>query len=223
MRLRKLLFALLLLLPFVFNTPAFAQDKATKSLTLVVNSSAVVLAPATLPNGMVGLLYQTSVTATGGLAPYTFTATGTLPAGVSLSTAGVFSGTPTTVGPVTFTVQAADSETPAVTATQSYTVTIVPTLAITTATLSAANIGVAYSATIAATGGVPPYTFAVTTGALPTGITLNPTTGVLSGTPTSAGSFVFTITATDAGSNIVRLEIKSRIEVASLFVRGTRS
>jgi len=59
-------------------------------------------------------------------------------------------------------------------------------------------IGTPYSKTITATGGTPPYTFTVSSGALPPGLSLNPTTGVISGTPTTAGTFNFTIIATDA-------------------------
>jgi len=51
---------------------------------------------------------------------------------------------------------------------------------------------------IAAKGGTSPYTFAVTSGALPTGTTLNPTSGVISGTPSAASTFSFTITVTDS-------------------------
>jgi hypothetical protein len=57
---------------------------------------------------------------------------------------------------------------------------------------------VAYSETINAQGGTSPYTFAVTSGALPTGTTLNPSSGVISGTPTAASTFSFTITVTDS-------------------------
>lgn len=222
MKFRKVLFALLFLL--LLPGLAMAQDKATKSLTLTVNSGTVSITTATLPGGMVNLAYTTTIAATGGLAPYSFSVSaGSLPAGLILTAStGVLSGTPTTAGSSTFTIQAADSETPAVTTTQSFTVLIVPTLAITTASLPAANIGVSYSSTIVATGGVSPYTFAVTTGSLPAGLTLS-STGTLSGTPTAAGTFTFTITVTDSATNIVKLEIKSKIEVASLFVKGNRS
>ncbi|HNQ78693.1 MAG TPA: putative Ig domain-containing protein [Acidobacteriota bacterium] len=66
------------------------------------------------------------------------------------------------------------------------------------ATLPAATVGVAYSQTLTASGGTAPYTFEVTSGVLPAGLTLNPTTGVISGTPTTGGTYTFTITATDS-------------------------
>lgn len=206
---------LLALTPFF----AAAQDTATKSLTLTVNAAPIVISPATLPQGMVGLAFSTTVTASGGLAPYTFTvSTGTLPAGLTLSAStGVISGTPTASGPSTITIKVADSETIPQTATQSYTVNILATLAITTSTLPAANLGVAYSATLAVSGGQSPYTFAITTGSLPAGLTLNATTGTISGTPSAAGTFSFSVTVTDSAANVVQ------VRVHSVIVAGRRN
>src|SRR6202042_2033049 len=80
---------------------------------------------------------------------------------------------------------------------QSYTVSI--SLALSPSTLPAAAVGTAYSSTITASGGTSPYTFAKTSGTLPTGLTLS-TAGVLSGTPSAGGTFNFTITATDSAT-----------------------
>jgi hypothetical protein len=66
------------------------------------------------------------------------------------------------------------------------------------ANLAGGTPSVAYSETITAQGGTSPYAFAVTSGALPTGTTLNPTSGVISGTPSATGTFNFTITVTDS-------------------------
>jgi hypothetical protein len=64
--------------------------------------------------------------------------------------------------------------------------------------LSLMQVGELFSETISATGGTPPYTYAVTSGVLPSGLSLNSLTGVISGTPTTAGAYGFTITATDS-------------------------
>ena len=74
---------------------------------------------------------------------------------------------------------------------------------ITTTTLPGGTVDRAYNATLAATGDAP-ITWAVTTGTLPTGLTLNPATGAITGTPTTAGTFAFTVTATNAGGNATR-------------------
>src|SRR5205085_9296032 len=63
-------------------------------------------------------------------------------------------------------------------------------------TLPNGTVGVPYSQTITASGGTAPYSFVVTAGAVPNGLTLS-SSGVLSGTPTTAGSFGFTVTAID--------------------------
>ncbi len=71
-------------------------------------------------------------------------------------------------------------------------------LAITCASPPTAVVGVPYSHGFPATGGTPPYTFAITAGSLPTGLTLDPATGIVSGTPTDAGVSGFTIRVTDS-------------------------
>jgi len=155
------------------------------------------LSPNTLADGDVGAAYSQAVAASGGVAPYIFAmASGTLPTGLTLSTSGVLSGTPAAAGVFCFTITATDSATQ--TASQSYTVTINPAITPPAATLADAAPGVAYHHTFYVTGGRGPYAFAYT-GTLPSGLTLNSSTGVLSGTPTAAGSYDFTITATDAG------------------------
>lgn len=73
-----------------------------------------------------------------------------------------------------------------------------PTITVSPATLPNALPGIPYNQTISASGGAAPYTFSVSSGTLPTGLSLNPTTGVISGTPTATGPFSFTITAMDA-------------------------
>ena len=137
---------------------------------------------------------------TGGTAPFTFAVTtGTLPAGLTLDPAtGLISGTPTAVGSSPFTVTATDAD--GLTAAQAYTLAINATLAINQATLPNPEVGAAYSQQLTVTGGAAPITFAVTAGTLPAGLTLDTATGLISGTPTTAGPASFTITATDANS-----------------------
>lgn len=163
------------------------------------------IAPATLPNGSVGLPYSQTLTAIGGTPPYTFVpGVGPLPAGLGLSTAGVLSGLPLTVGSYCFSVVARDAN-GCSGASSDYTVVIdpascpgAPLITISPAGLPGAILNTPYSQTITASGGTPPYTFTVTSGALPPVLSLNSLTGLVSGTPTAVGIYPLMITVTDA-------------------------
>jgi hypothetical protein len=165
----------------------------------------ILVNPPTLPNGVIGTAYNQTITATGGVAPYTFAVTvGALPTGLILDpTSGVISGTPTTAGQFDFTITATDAN--GCPGLRAYSIVIpvapvCPFITVNPPTLPAPIFGQFYSQTITATGGVAPYTFTVSTGALPSGLTLNATTGVISGAPSGTGTFNFVITATDANA-----------------------
>jgi large repetitive protein len=175
---------------------------ATKSLSVTVASLALSVTTTTLPRGTVGTAYSTTLAATGGTGPYTWSRTsGSLPTGLSLSAStGAITGTPTVAGTSSFTVRVTDSASPAATATKSLSLTVALPLSVTTATLSGGTVGTAYSATLAATGGTGPYTWSLASGALPAGLSLNATTGALTGTPTATGTASFTVQVTDSAS-----------------------
>jgi outer membrane autotransporter protein len=181
------------------STGAGAPFTGARTYTLTVAAPTVVVGPTTLPNPTVGVAYSQNVVASGGTAPYTFAVTaGVTPDGLTLTTAGVLSGTPGAAGTFNFTVTATDSN--GFTGNRAYTVTVAaPTITVAPASLPNAVAGQAYSTTLSAAGGTAPYSFAVTAGSLPSGITLAPT-GVLSGTSTVAGTFNFTVSATDSSS-----------------------
>ena len=176
-----------------------ATATASKALSIVVQP-AVAVATTSLPNGAVGVVYSQTVTPTGGQAPFTWSlASGTLPSGLALSAAGVLSGPPTVAGPFAFTLRVTDAL--GGTATQAYAVSIAGAPTITNASpLQVGEAGVAYlGATLAATGGQPPYTFSVQSGSLD-GLALNTGTGAVTGTPSASGNFAVTFRVTDANT-----------------------
>jgi len=144
--------------------------------------------------------YTATLTAAGGTGTQTWDlASGSLPLGLTLSSAGVITGTPALAGTSSPTFRVQDSGAPQQTATKQLSMTInLPTAPnITTTTLPAGSLTVAYNQTVSATGGIGTLVWSVTGGALPPGLTLNASTGNISGTPTSMGAFPFTVRVTD--------------------------
>ena len=142
-------------------------------------------------------VYSQTLAATGGTPPYQWAAGTGFPSFLTLDAAtGKVSGTPTAAGTFSFPVQVTDSAKTSATATVSLTI-ISPPLSITTlAPIFNGTVGVPYVQTFRAAGGNPPYTWTIVTGD-PGGLTLDPATGDLQGTPQTAGTFNFTVQATD--------------------------
>ncbi|MBV4357603.1 MBG domain-containing protein [Pinibacter aurantiacus] len=190
------------------NVQATATDAAgntsVNSNTNTFTVSLLSISPSTIPAPAIASAYSQTLSASNGTTPYSFALTaGSLPAGLTLSPSlGIISGTATAGGVFNFTVTVTDAT--AKTATRNYSITVgAPTISVSPTTLPAGDQNVAYTATtVTASGGTSPYSYAVTSGTLPAGLTLNPTTGILSGTPTASGPSVFTITATDASSGV---------------------
>ncbi len=151
----------------------------------------------------VGQSYSQTNVATFGTAPVSYALTaGALPLGTSLNTStGLVSGTPTTVGPFSYTITATDSSAGPQIASRTLTGTISPSvLTIASVPSAQTKIGQPYSQSNTASGGTPAYTYSLYAGALPLGTSLNTTTGVVSGTPSVQGLFFYSILATDSGS-----------------------
>ncbi|ACO33900.1 Ig domain protein [Acidobacterium capsulatum ATCC 51196] len=169
--------------------------------TITIAPATLTITTSNLPAGTVNVPYTGTINATGGTSPYSCTiVAGALPAGLSLSGCTV-TGTPTVSGTTNLTVKVTDSGNPTQSSTGPVTLVINPAGALSlTGTLPDAVLGQAYTATLNATGGTTPYSYSVTSGALPAGLTLDATTGTISGTPTAAGASVFTVTVTDSSS-----------------------
>ena len=154
--------------------------------------------PAKLPAAKVKTAYSVTLPVVGGTSPDAWKLTsGTLPAGLSLSgPKGVIFGTPTRAGTFTFTLGVTDSSSPPQIAKMTYS--IVVDMAISPAALPEATVKVAYSVTLSASGGTSPYTWKLVASVLPSGLSLSASKGKISGTPTKAGTFTFTVEATDS-------------------------
>ena len=155
-------------------TPA---NSDTQALTITVIPATLAVTTASLADGQLGADYSQTLAASGGAAPLAWSVSaGSLPAGLSLNGAtGAITGTPTAYGVSNITVQAVDSWTTPATATKALSITVTPvTLAVTTAALADGKVGVAYSQTLAASGGATPIAWSLSAGSLPTGLSRLP-------------------------------------------------
>ncbi len=154
-----------------------------------------------LPTGTPTYIYHTSLGATGGVTPYNWSlVSGTLPAGVTMNNAGVIFGTPTAGSTSTITVKVTDSSSAPggpMSAQQTFTLTIVGVLTIPAGPLPTGTVGFSYSATLPYIGGLPPLAWSIYSGNLPSGLVLQKN-GVISGTPTVAGTYSFQIEVVDS-------------------------
>ncbi|MHA4894347.1 Ig-like domain-containing protein [Pedobacter sp. PWIIR3] len=189
-----------------FNFSVLATDSkacvASANFTLKV-TPALLLPAAVLPNGTTGTVYpvQTIPAATGGTTPYTYTASN-LPPGLTFDPATrQISGTPTQIGNFIIPVTATDAN--GNTVVGNYTIVVRDPLTLPAATLANGTVGTTYSTqTIpSAAGGNGPYSYSAS--ALPPGLTFNPSSREISGTPTQVGNFTIPVTATDADGKTV--------------------
>jgi hypothetical protein len=191
-------------------------QSATQALSITIN---VPIPPSitttTLPGGTVSKLYNQSLQATGGTGALTWSlSSGSLPTALSLSPAGVISGTPTNDGTKNFTVKVTDTLNQS--DTQSLSITISAALAITTSSLPDARVNRAYNKTLDRSGGTAPFTWSVKP-SLPKGLNLNASTGQISGTAANGtqGTYNLTFTVQDSSkptvqtaSKLLELQIK---------------
>lgn len=151
------------------------------------------------PDATVGQAYSATFAAMGGRGPYAFALVGgPLPAGFSLSSSGILSGTPTTAGTVAgLRVRATDAD-GRTASTEPFSIAVATSVAVSGSPSAIGTVGQTYSAPFAATGGTAPYAWTMEGGALPAGLALS-TSGTISGTPTAAGTSAgLRVRATDA-------------------------
>lgn len=194
---------------YAYRARAF-NSTGTSSFT----SEASVITPSVAPNlsigtsdmaeATVGVAYSRTLVANGGRPDYSWTLqSGSLPEGLSLSQSGTVSGTPASAGTNNFVVRVTDSNNSSATKALSLVVKPAAPLTITTAQLPRGSVDTTYSQQIGASGGQTPYNWSRESGNLPEGLTLNQSTGFISGTPERAGTSSFVIKLTDAtGANV---------------------
>src|SRR5580704_16844025 len=181
-----------------------SSASAPRSLT-----TPLAISTTSLPNGQVGSSYQDSMSATGGTPPYHWSiATGALPNGLGMNAAsGMIAGQPAAAGSFGFAVSVQDSSASKASAMSQMSMQITaasPTkapLQITTNSLPNGEVGDSYDGSMVATGGTPPYQWSIASGALPSGLGINSTSGVISGQPSSAGTFSFAVGVQDSSAN----------------------
>jgi uncharacterized protein (TIGR03437 family) len=215
--------------PGTWNITISAREAGGLSVsapaTLVFTAPAPLSVSGTLPPGTVNTPYSAGLSGSGGAPPYTWnlTGTGALPAGLSLEASGNVVGVPNASGTFNFGVQATDVTGATAVGAASVTIAATPLTLIPPAPFTQGVANIQYpSQSITATGGVPPYTFALAPGSsLPTGLTLNPN-GTVGGTPTvsSANPFTFTVTVTDSSVSTAAADAPAALNRQA---RGPRS
>ena len=187
------------LLVTVADSATPSAQSVQKSLSFTIVSATVTITTTALTAGAAGANYSFTPAASGGTTPYTWNITG-LPRGLAfVPNTGLISGKTSYSGTFQIGLEVTDSSTSPQHATKTLPLTMAPAtpaLAITTGSLPAGSINVAYTTTVNATGGILTYTWSAT--GLPTGMQIDPSTGVISGTVTTAFSNSVTITVTDS-------------------------
>jgi hypothetical protein len=188
---------------FVIFVTDSAQVTARAQFSLTIQASVLTITTQPpLPNGGVGISYSSSFAATGGSPPYNWSViSASLPPGLALAPNGSITGTPTSTGSFSFVVRVSDSPQQSLAAqvsTAPFTIRITQPVSVTTPSPINATLGTSLTVVMTASGGVGPYLWYVASGSqLPPGFTLDTTSGFLSGTPTTAGTFNFTVQVND--------------------------
>jgi large repetitive protein len=151
---------------------------------------------------------------------------GAFPPGITLSTTGVLSGTPTTEGSYQFVIKAQNGSP---SDTETYTLAVRQPVSVKSSLGSvqpSSEVGIRFGKTFTATGGSGTYTWALVSGALPFGVTLDATRGTITGTPQTAGTYAFALTATDSEGRVANasaaLTVAPRLAIKNLRLKSAK-
>lgn len=191
---------------FYLDLAGVCNDHAQRPFTLTVIPKVTVTTASPLVTGVVGVPYSVQLTADGAGAFTWSVVSGTLPAGLTLSPTGLLAGTPTAAAPATSFVVLAKDATSDRSDTKQLSLEILAPLAATVGAAPAAEVGIEFKGiTPTATGGKGPYAWSAV--GLPAGLTLDPTSGAITGTPTAAGSFTAHLTLADTTTTKVNVDV----------------
>ena len=168
------------------------------------------------PNATVGKFYSAGFTVSGGVQPLSWSATGSVPPGLTVNSTGSLTGVPTAAGSYSFALNVIDAL--GASARKNFTLVVTGSaVTITTASpLPQGNVGQSYTASLTATGGTAPYRWTATN--LPAGLTLDSQTGAISGAPSTAGTFSFTVQVTDSAQATASANLSLTVNAAPLQI-----
>src|SRR5215467_6309308 len=189
------------------------------SISITAATSTLSVMTTSLPSGVAGSSYSAVLSASGGTSPYSWAlSSGALPSGLTLASNGTISGTlATSAQSGSFTVKVTDSSSPTQSTSGSLSISITSAssaLAVATTSLPSGIVGSAYSSALNASGGTPPYSWVVSSGSLPAGLTLT-SNGTISGTPTASAPSSFTVKVTDSSSPVQSASALLAISISS--------
>lgn len=185
---------------YIFNVlvvDSFSTSDITSQIIIVADALAF---SGSLPSGVTNAPYSAGLTISNGVSPFVWSiVTGSLPAGLTInSSTGIISGTPTASGSFSITIQIEDALAVTQTSNQGFDIfSDFESYGI----LLQAELTASYSNGLSTVNGTGPYTWSITSGSLPSGLSLNTTTGVISGTPTASGNFSITLHVSDSASH----------------------
>jgi len=197
-----------------------ASGSATRALSITI-AAALTSGGCPPATGIAGQAYSATLSASGGTPPYVWTiAGGQLPSGLALSTSGQISGTPSTAGNFNFGIKVSDQMLASVTANCTVAISApASTVTISTSALPDGMVGSSYAQPVSASGGQAPYTWSISGGSLPPGLSLN--AAQITGTPTTAGTFPFTLHVSDASGKAATKDLSIRIGAALTLVTSS--
>lgn len=198
-----------------------ACGSAKPAATTTTSAPSLIITTTTMASGTVGSAYSFTFAAQGGVPPYSWSLTsGSLVAGLQLNAStGAVSGTPSAAGTQTVGISVQDSAQNS--ATAKFTSSIASKgssplpLSITTTAVPAGTVGASYSFVLAAQGGIPPYTWSISSGTLPVGLQLDSSTGAITGTPTEAANQALTFQVHDSAQSMASQSLSFSVNSAS--------